>query len=292
MFKPLIIAGLIVSVFLLACGPTASPESGEGSSKSADVQATPTSTPWPTKPTVPPKPAQPTKPPLATPTPEPEYLPATAHPGGLDGCKAFGLFDSPDEIVYFEWCSEQVTAEVKSNCSGLATEDAQLSCGEEIVAEYKSFSIREGPFKCKGLSSGSERLEQCLLTSGEDIDKAFIAVHEAWGKLRARGDANSAVVTALKDTITCLEDMGHEDVDADLLFGWQRFEHPDEKIAREEALTQQDRDSITELHEPSRDCAKQNSLFTAQDTAWIAEPDRLDQDERETVEILIQEGLL
>ena len=75
MFKQLIVAGLIVSVLLLACGPTASPESGDGSSKSADVEATPTSTPWPTKPASTPKPAQPTKPPLATPTPEPEYLP-------------------------------------------------------------------------------------------------------------------------------------------------------------------------------------------------------------------------
>ncbi len=219
MFKPLIVAGLIVSVLLLACGPTASPESGDGSSKSADVEATPTSTPWPTKPASTPKPAQPTKPPLATPTPEPEYLPPTAHPGGLDGCKAFGLFGSPDEIAYFEWCSEQVGAEVKSNCSGLATEDTQLACGKEIVAEYHTPLIREGPFKCKGLASGSERLEQCLLTSAEDIDMALIAIYEAWGKVRARGDADSAVVTTLKDTIKCLEDMGHEDIDADLLFG-------------------------------------------------------------------------
>ena len=37
---------------------------------------------------------------------------------------------------------------------------------------------------------------------------------------------------------------------------------------------------------------KKNSLFTAQDTAWIAELERLDQDEPETVDILIQEGLL
>ena len=292
MFKQLIIAGLIVSVFLLACGPTAIPDGGGGSSKSADAEPTPTSTPWPTKPTVPPKTAQPTKPPLMTPTPEPGYEPPPAHPEGLEGCKAYGLFGSPEEIAYFEWCSEQVTAEVKSGCSGLDTENAQLACGEEIVAEYKSFSIREGPFKCKGLSSGSQRLEQCLLTSVEDIDKAFIAIYEAWGKVRARGDADSEVGTALKDTIKCLEDMGHEDIDADLLFGWQRFEHPVEHKARKDSLTQEDKDSITELHEPSRDCAKKNGLFTAQDTAWIAELERLDQDEPETVDILIQEGLL
>ncbi len=107
-----------------------------------------------------------------------------------------------------------------------------------------------------------------------------------------RGDADAEVVRAVKDTITCLDDMGHENVDADLLFGWQRFEHPDEWKAREEALTQEDKDSIAELHEPSRDCAKKNGLFTAQDTAWIAELERLDQDEPETVDILIQEGLL
>ena len=240
MFEPLIIAGLIVSVFLLACGPTAIPEGGGGSSKSADAEPTPTSTPWPTKPTVPPKTAQPTKPPLMTPTPEPGYEPPPAHPEGLEGCKAYGQFGSPEEIAYFEWCSEQVTAEVKSGCPDLDTEDAQLACGEEIVAEYKSFFIREGPFKCKGLASGSERLEQCLLTSAEDIDKAFIAIHEAWGKVRARVDADAEVVRAVKDTITCLEDMGHEDIDADLLFGWQRFEHPYEEKAREEALTQQE----------------------------------------------------
>ena len=81
---------------------------------------------------------------------------------------------------------------------------------------------------------------------------ALIAIYEAWGKVRARGDADSAVVTALKDTIKCLEDMGHEDIHADLLFGWQRFEHPYEEKTREEALTQQEKDSINELHEPSR----------------------------------------
>ena len=294
MVKRLITVGiLILSAVALACGPTADPSDGGGtSSDSTEAQPTPTHTPWPTKPTPAPKLALPTKPPLKTPAPEPTYEAPIAHPNGLDGCKAYGLLGSPEDVIYFKWCSEQISAEVNSNCSDLVTEDAQLACGERIVEQYNTFLIREGPFKCKGLASGSDRLEQCLLTSGDDLDKGFVALHEAWGKVRIRGDADPEVVTALKDTITCLEDLGHLDVDADLLFGWQRFEHPVDHKARKDALTQEDKDHIAELHEPSRDCAKKNTLFSAQDTAWTAELERLDREEPETVDILIREGLL
>ena len=196
------------------------------------------------------------------------------------------------EMAYFQWCVGQLDQKVRDDCSSLATADAQLACGESIVQEYKTFLIRMGPYKCGSLAAGSEGLMECLSTANTDTEKAFIAIYEAWGKVRAGGDAASEVVTALKDTVTCLEDLGHENVDAELLFGWQRFENPADQKERESARTQDQKGLIATLHEPSRDCAKKNGLFTAQDTAWIAELERLDREEPETVEVLIQEGLL
>ena len=82
MTKRLLIVGfLILSVLVLRCGPTDGPGDADGaSSDSAEVQPTPTYTPWPTKPTSTPAP----KPPLQTHTHEPPSR-ASRGVGGVQG---------------------------------------------------------------------------------------------------------------------------------------------------------------------------------------------------------------
>ena len=191
-----------------------------------------------------------------------------------------------------EWCGEQLIQNIKSTCSDLDTEGAVLTCGTDIASEYRSSLFRHGPAKCTALEAGSEGLRECLIISSKDIDKAFLGVFEGWEKVRAGGDADSQVVSALKDTITCLEGLGYENVDTEILFDWQRFDSPQDGKERENLLTQEQKDLRAELRMPSDSCAKRNGLYAAQDVAWAAELEKLHENEPDTVQILIDEGLL
>ena len=141
MTKRLLIVGfLILSVLVLSCGPTAGPGDADGaSSDSAEVQPTPTYTPWPTKPTSTPAP----KPPLQTHTHEPP----PEHPGGLAGCKALSVFSPSGEAQYVPWCGQELCENIRTTCSNQDTHDNVLACAENIVSGYTSTTFRLGPAK-------------------------------------------------------------------------------------------------------------------------------------------------
>ena len=115
---------------------------------------------------------------------------------------------------------------------------------------------------------------------------------EAWAKVRLRGDRDPEVVKTWEATVTCLEDEGFSNVNRDILFPWQDLSLPAEYRAKEEALTRDDKELRETIIGPSQDCAKREGLFAAQDTAWTAELQRLDNEEPELVADLIREGLL
>ena len=294
MIKRLFAAGALTLLVLpLACGPTSGSDgTGGAASDSTDAEPTPTHTPWPTKPTSTPATPLPTKPPLQTPTPEPTWSPPSAHPEGLAGCKKLSAFGPPDEIKYIPWCGEELVDRVDTTCSGESTDAAIQTCAENIVSEYRATSFRHGPAKCAAYDTGSQRKQSCLTRSSDDVDKQTHKMIEAWEKVKADGDEDDDVVSAMKDTVTCLEDLGHDDVDTALLFGWQRLETHHDLKDREAGLTQKQKELRDELLEPSQSCAKKNGLFDAQDTAWAAELQRLHDDEPETVQALIDAGLL
>ena len=311
----------LVALTLVACGPAASPGSappvqsqGDTTTPTDTPAKTPAKTPTGTVPAtddtdttriVTPAPTQipgtlrpgrtrlPTKTPEKPPRPEGTATPLPQPGERLSYCQNITLLSPVNEqIEYMDWCAETLSDHIDDTCSGEPGADAQIACADNILASYKSFTYKLGPWRCAALESGTEDIQSCLTRSAEDTDKGYEALFEAWGEVRYGGDRDARVVTALKDVTTCLSDAGYPDVNVDLLFNWQRADHPHDHKTREERLTDSEKTLRSDLVEPSRDCAKKNGLYTAQEAAWTDELNRLHRMEPRTVQILIDEGLL
>ncbi len=96
----------------------------------------------------------------------------------------------------------------------------------------------------------------------------------------------------MKDVISCLERLGHEKINPELLFPWQMLESPKDNDERESRYTTEEKASRLELWEPANQCAKQSGLYEAQDATWLAEVERLAQEEPESAKPLLDAGLL
>ena len=293
----------VFALALLACGPAAAP-----ATPVTQAEPTPTLEPEATPDPDNPKPTwiPPTPLPFKTPVPEPPDTSRAAHPDGIEGCKALSTFGVEDTNArdYVDWCSDQLRTQVNTTCRPLETLEAQRRCGDDIVAEYRLATLRYGP-QCSGLTeevspvasdtppSGAHPSTVCLQEMTDEGLKAIFAMYEAWTKVRIGGDRDPAVVEAMKDVDTCLEEKGYKDVDPELLFVWQRLGGGTEKEQQYmSVLTPEARKLGEELMEPARDCGKMHGLFEAQDAAWAEELRRLDKEEPATVEHLIREGLL
>ena len=301
----MLLGSALLAVALLACAPVAPDAPDETSAAPAPLVLAddPTPTPEPpeeptTEPTA--EPPDQTKPPLPTEEPRPtreprpqETRPAPTqepeHPDRLKGCRDVVLFDGdPTAITHQEWCMEQLIDHVEQECSTQPA-DTQRQCGENIVQEYRGHLFRYGVAKCMGISGDAE---DCFIQSSEDFDKAQTNLFKAWNKVRTTGNQEPKVVQAWAATIVCLADEGFRNVNQDILFPWQNFDLPEEYLAKEDALTDDDKELRETIVGPSQDCAKQERLFAAQDAAWTAELQRLNEAEPELVADLIREGLL
>ncbi len=306
---------LPIMLGLAACASAAPPDavSGESPGGAAELvvgqQQEPTAEPTPELTSTP----EPTPEPTSTPEPEEEGdgggrqtqhvyggvastasppTPLTPHGQGLEGCKKIGLFDDNDNSQDRDWCSQQLPGHVHDQCSGRATAEEQLACGTAIVSEYQSVFFRDGYARCAGITTTGDIAVGCSEQAADNINKAFGGIFDAWPKVQTVGNRDPEVVKAWEATITCLEDKGFKDINRELLFPWQNLDRPNTHLAKEEALTGPDKDLRERLTEPSRDCAKQEGLFAAQDTAWAAELRRLHDEEPDTVDALVREGLL
>ena len=105
-------------------------------------------------------------------------------------------------------------------------------------------------------------------------------------------DQDAEVITAMKDVVSCLERMGHEKINAELLFPWQRLESPKDNDERESGYTAEEKTAHIKLREPADQCAKQSGLYAAQDAAWLAELERLAREDPEQAKPLLDAGLL
>lgn len=314
----LLLSLLVVSLLLLACGPTAQPVAQEPTTPAPDPTddgLTPPVTPHPDDPErpasgwgsgtpQPPKPTPavpyfqeaPTKPPLPE-TPEPTRTPPAVHPEGLEACKVYGEFGPSgliEEGQYFHWCAEETTVAIEEACNGLDTVDEQLACGIEFMSEYIYLMLREGPHRCFAIDRERYRGERqaCLEGIGEQMDIAVREFHDNWDRLRAGGDAHPDVVEARGRTMDCLADQGHGSVDPDLLLFWQVKHHPEDFRARMEAQTDAERALEEQVFYTSVGCATEHGLFEAQEMAWIAELERMVQEEPEVATPLVSEGVL
>ena len=289
----------IMAVLLLAalaCGPAAQPQQESPTEPpptptpslpkptptDANPTAEPTATPIPPKPTATPAPTLPPKPTETPPptlaAPQPATAPAAAfppHPRGLSGCREYNMFGSPPgDAAYVPWCTEELSNRVISACSGLSDSEAEHTCGQRELANVNDYFMREGPIQCDAITDSSNQ-QNCFAQSYERWENHFAGLFAIWPKAQLAVAQDPAVVTAMKAVISCLERMGHEKINAELLFPWQRLESPEDTARRESGYTAEEKTARIELREPADQCAKQSGLYAAQDAAWLAELERL-----------------
>lgn len=310
---------LLLLMAALACGPAApedaptpaaihqpAPLSDSGAAETPIPTHTPTPTPEPTEtPTaLPPKPTPlPTLPPKPTETPFPTLIPPEQvtpsfahlmqpHPRGLAGCREYSMFGSPSaEVAYLDWCTEELAKEVLSACSGLATSEATLACSRRELADVKHYLNREWILRCIALT-GFDARRECSEQSAQRVDQFFRGLFEMWPKVQLVVDRDEAVVTAQNAVIKCLEGLGYEEINPELLFPWQVVEDPTVYDEREAGYTEAEKAMRLELWEPSDQCARQHGFYEAQDSAWLAELERLAKEEPEAAKPLLDAGLL
>ena len=303
----------LLLIAALACGPVApedaptpaaiqQPAPLSDSGAAAEIPA-PTETPTalPPKPTpLPTLPPKPTETPLPTPpptldlrTPAPTLAPDTPHPDGLAGCLEMSIFVNTlsEYSDYMAWCDTQIVDRIIANCRGNGDSTAELNCAAKELENAREYNTRVGFTRCAAITDDTA-LQECGIESSDLISKHFHRLWDAWAKVRVVVNRDSEVVTTRKDVITCLEALGHEKVDVDLLFQWQRFDNPDTFDQQEESYTREQKATRSELAEPADQCARQTGYYAAQDAAWTAEVERLYKEEPETAAPLRNEGIL
>ena len=259
---------------------------------------TPTPTARPPKPTpLPTLPPKPTETPLPTPIAPEQAAPSFAHlmqphPRGLAGCREYSMFGSPaTEVVYLDWCTEELAQAVLSACSGLADSEATLACSRRELADVKHYLTREGIIQCIALTEADARSE-CSNQSAQRVELFFSGLFAIWPKIQLAVAGDAAVATAQREVMACLEALGYESIDSDLLFPWQLLDDPVMHGNQEAGYTEAEKAMRLELWEPADQCARQHGFYEAQDAAWLAELNRLSKEEPEAAKPLLDAGLL
>ena len=306
-----IMAALLLAA--LACAPAAQPRQEdptkplptttlslpESTPTDANPTAEATATPIPPKPTEPPAPTLPPKP-TETPPPTttaPQPAPATPapfppHPRGLSGCHEYNMFGSPPgDAAYVPWCTEELSNRIISLCAGLSDSEAEHTCGQRELAKVSDYFMREGPIQCDAITDPDHQ-QNCFAQSYERWQKHFAGLFEIWPKAQQAVAQDPAVAAAMKDVISCLERMGHENINTELLFPWQNLESSEDSAQRESAYTADEKTARIELRQPSNQCAKQSGLYAAQDAAWLTELERLAKADPEQARPLLDAGLI
>ena len=199
---------------------------------------------------------------------------AVPHPDGLDGCRAYNRFGGRLEINYFHWCTKQLFDSVVS-CRGTGDEDAELSCADGHLTGWKDYAAHLS-HRCLALSNTASRTS-CIEST--NISEKHTALGRAYGAVLDVVATNDAVRDAYTKVVKCLADRSFENVEGRLLFLWQKgHQYSGDGDASAQWLadfTEAERELIQRLREPSDACATEHGLYAAQDTAWLAEVNRL-----------------
>ena len=279
--------------------PTAIPSLPESTPADANPTVDATATPTPPKPTEtpaptsPPKPTETPSPTLAIPKPATTTPPAfPPHPRGLPGCREYNMFGSPPgDAAYVPWCTDELSNHIMSICAGLSDSEAEHTCAKRELADVSDYFMREGPIQCDAITNPNDQ-QNCFAQSYERWEKHFAGLFAIWPKAQQAVAQDPAVVAAMKDVISCLEKMGHENINTELLFPWQNLESPEDSSQRESAYTADEKTARIELRQPANQCAKQSGLYAAQDDAWLAELERLAKADPAQARPLLDAGLL
>ncbi len=223
--------------------------------------------------------------------PGPTRIPDPQHVDGFESCQRVAMFRDHASLQYQDWCNDTLIEHIASTCASEPDADAQRRCGEEAVQDFDGMLYRLGPARCLGIDDGDVR-NACIFETMEDAAAVSQTMYSAWEQIRAAANQDPEVQRTLDATISCLDGAGFAGVDHGILFHWQHLLLPAEAAAREDRLTDVDKDLRERIREPSRTCARQEGLFAAQDAAWLAELRHRQEAEPQAVAALIREGFL
>ena len=216
------------------------------------------------------------------------------HPQGLAGCQAYNRFGIPhnDLLKYGVWCTEETGRTLLAECDGVSGTSAQLSCADSYLASWQEQRLR-ALHRCAVVTDADDAQSCREASSSQDQAKAFGRVY---GQVLATVAADADVGEAHADVIQCLEDRSFSGIEGRVLFHWQKVHQYTGDIAAmkvwDKSFTSAEHRLANNLTGPANTCAVDNGLYTAQEAAWLAEVRRLQEEDPDQVQPLIDWGLL
>ena len=225
-------------------------------------------------------------PPLTVDQITPEPIPS--HPEGIAGCKGMNLFADDLDIDYMDWCQQEAERQIHEMC---ADQNDRVSCASDYFSDW----LTPGHLRRAECAIYSEQWElaECAKVHGEASFKALGYFGEEWAAVLSVVNMDPSVVGALHDAKRCLTMKGITDFDDRFLYYWQDYVwRPHLYEAFIAGLSGSEVAQLESLRVPSQQCGDQEGFFTAQETAFIEELERLQVAEPEKIASLQYFGLL
>ena len=217
------------------------------------------------------------------------------HPDGLPGCQAYNVFSAGSgEVHYTPWCLEQLLEGLKDQCRGAGNTAADLACADTYLTNWNSHHYRM-TFRCFAISD-TEELVECSERGHQTLDETTSAFRQAYSGIQDVVKENAEVKTAYSRVLSCLSNQSFTNLQDKLLFHWQDSHRylGDTGASREwtASFSEAEATKRRELDIPSNTCAVKEGLYTAQETAWLAELQRRVDADDSNANTLVTWGLL
>ena len=302
-------------IALIACGPA----EGEGNKEGDPVKAvTPTETPKseeePTKtpeseptekPAETPKPTptrHPEDPPSPTNTPSPTHAPVTPDPtpepvitsephlDGLAGCKTLNIYvASGPDVQYMNWCHDALQNDVQANCRDEEGTEAQLTCARGRLNDAQLPNFKE-ILPCSAVTDNNAR-SKCSLEAVNRLSDNMRAVWNLWPVILKKVDSDSGVKEKKLEISRCMVEAGYEATDSDVPLPWQTNDKPATVKPDRNATTQEQQEALRARNKALHKCATDSGIYDLQERLWIAEIQRLMNEDPDSVQSLLDFGL-
>ncbi len=220
----------------------------------------------------------------------------TPHPEGLAGCQNLSIFasDSQEMLSYDGWCLEATSEALVSLCQGVGDSLAEQACADQYLTNWKDYDIQL-LLSCTTISKHEAR-QHCGLQAFITIGENRRGVRQVWPELQTAVAGNASVKAAYQKVIRCLADQSFNEINPKLLLYWQGhwtyFGDPAAGKAQLDNFTPEELALAEKVAIPSDQCAKQEGLYAAQDSAWLVEVRRLIKEDPDKAQPLLNWKIL
>ena len=211
------------------------------------------------------------------------------HPDGLSGCRQLNTYSSTtEEIRYISWCMTELAAATKKECADSGTSDQQLTCAKSFLADVKSYTIRETMVPCLAITNTDDQSD-CRETAWAEAADHTQTFRDTWPNILDAVHVDADVKARFNATNQCISGAGKGPLE-DKPVPWQQIDPEKVKhIAR--ATDAAELDAQLSRAKVIHQCSITQGLYAAQETAWIAELQRLFLDDPDSVQPLFEEGI-